>query len=297
MLAFYRHLRGIRNTILLTVNLVVFACLTVILAALTYLIPVKKYRHKAIVYVHYLPQLWFGLNKHIVALGRPPWAIEGTSFLKEDGLYLLICNHQSWADIIALGAAFNHKIPLLKFFMKKSLLWQLPIAGLACWMLGYPFMARHSREKIRKNPALKGQDIRTTIHVCQKFKQYPATVMNFVEGTRFTPEKHSQKKSPYAHLLPPKTAGIATVMNAIPDDLTGLINATLYYPEPTTLWQFVCGATPLPSVHYSVLPITTDLLGDYFNDRTYRMHIRQWLNQLWVEKDAWLAAKTNQSLK
>ena len=36
--------------------------------------------------------------------------------------YMAMSNHQSWADIFVLLVTANHRIPLLKFFMKKELL-------------------------------------------------------------------------------------------------------------------------------------------------------------------------------
>ncbi len=63
----------------------------------------------------------------------------------------------------------------------KKILWSLPIAGWACYFLGYPFIARHSHEEVRKNPQLKTKDIETTRAACAKFKEFPTTVMNFVE--------------------------------------------------------------------------------------------------------------------
>jgi hypothetical protein len=44
---------------------------------------------------------------------------------------------------------------------------------------------------------------------------HPTTIVNFVEGSRFTEEKRQQTRSPYQHLLPPKAAGIAMALNVL----------------------------------------------------------------------------------
>lgn len=94
---------------------------------------------------------------------------------------------------------------MLKFFLKKELIW-VPFLGLAWWALDFPFMKRYSRKFLAANPHLAGKDLESTKKACEKFKHTPVSVMNFVEGTRFTPEKHQRKNSPYAHLLPPRPA-------------------------------------------------------------------------------------------
>ena len=46
--------------------------------------------------------------------------IEKNKEFARDEWYMAMSNHQSWADIFVLLVAANYKIPLLKFFMKKS---------------------------------------------------------------------------------------------------------------------------------------------------------------------------------
>ena len=41
------------------------------------------------------------------------------------------------------------------------------------------------------------------------------SVMNFVEGTRFTAVKHAQQQSPFANLLRPRAGGVAFVLEAM----------------------------------------------------------------------------------
>ena len=58
----------------------------------------------------------------------PSWDVEGVETLDRSEWYLVLANHQSWVDIAVLQRIFHRKIPFLKFFIKKELLW-LPILG------------------------------------------------------------------------------------------------------------------------------------------------------------------------
>ncbi len=125
--------------------------------------------------------------------------------LAKDRWYLIIANHLSYLDIILLIEFATHRIPAPKFFLKKELIW-LPFVGLGAWALDMPFMHRYTRAYLEKHPEKKGKDLETTKAYCEKFRTVPTTVINFVEGTRFTTEKHTAKQSPYSNLLPPKRA-------------------------------------------------------------------------------------------
>ena len=59
----------------------------------------------------------------------------------------------------------------------------------------------------------------------------PTTVINFVEGTRFTPDKHKLKQSPYQHLLPPKAGGVSFTLAAMGELFTNVLDISLLYPE------------------------------------------------------------------
>ena len=217
------------------------------------------------------------LGKHVTIASTP---------LKKNGRYIIIANHASWLDILIAFTYFNLKIPQLKFFLKKELLWQLPLGGLYCYLADYPFIERASKSKLAKNPKLVKKDINTTQAICQQLINTHSTLIIFPEGTRATPKKILAKKSPYQHLLKPKSAGVATIINEMHDHLDGIINLTLSY-EPTNppLWDFLCGKVSAFKLSYDVLPISPDWLGDYSTDRTYRVSIQKKLNTLWQQKD------------
>lgn len=280
-------MRAILSLFLLLINTMIVAISIILFYGMIHLLPIRSWRRHSQAWLLKWPVWWMDVNARILHIStHKKWKTEGNAPLGPQGWYLLICNHQSWMDILVLGIFFRHKVPILKFFMKKELLWTLPLAGLASYILGYPFMARHSHEEIRKNPELKNKDIETTRMACQKFKEFPTTVMNFVEGTRFTQKKHDTQQSPYLHLLKPRATGAALVIHELGGQLNGIINVTLQYtPQNLSLWQFLQGKVKQIYLHYEVLPITPDLIGNPYEDRLFRKNFQQWLNQIWAEKD------------
>ncbi len=66
------------------------------------------------------------------------------------------------------------------------------------------------------------------------------TLVNFVEGTRANHEKLSTVKTPYRHLLKPKTGGVAFALSAMGPILDGIVDVTLAYPENQILRLKTC---------------------------------------------------------
>ena len=113
--------------------------------------------------------------------GRTRWDVQGLEGLEPGGWYLVSSNHQSWVDILVLQKIFNRRIPLLKFFLKRELIW-VPVIGLAWWALDFPFM--------RRRGGLAGaEDLERARQACRKFSVVPTSVINFLEGTRYTPRQ------------------------------------------------------------------------------------------------------------
>ena len=201
------------------------------------------------------------------------------------------CNHQSWVDIFVLQDALNGRIPVLKFFLKAELIY-VPVIGLAWWALDFPFMKRHSRAALRKNPNLRNDDRDSARRACAKFAKTPTSVMNFVEGTRFTPEKHQTQASPYTHLLKPKAGAMAMALNAMGAQFHSLVDATIAYPEGIpTFWQYLCGQSSRAILRVRQVEIPIEFCtGDYENDRALRKSFHRWLDEVWQHKDAELSA-------
>lgn len=225
---------------------------------------------------------WVAVNQRIYRLMHPvadARAHGEARFIGEldpSKSYLLICNHQSWADILILFDSFHRRVPFLRFFLKHALLW-VPIIGAVCWGMDFPFMKRHSREAIAKNPDLAREDLETTRRACTVYQQEPVTVVNFAEGTRFNAGKHARTGSPYVRLLKPKAGGLAFTLEAMGEQFAGVIDVTIAYRHTSRnlLWSWLCGeqaGVRLEARLLKVPPASEDP--------------REWLNQLWQRKDA-----------
>lgn len=277
---------------LLSLN-VAFGGLTVTLCGLLKLLsPSKRLRDFWTACAHSFYRGWSKRNKVFIELfNRVEWEISGAESLRQDSWYLLIANHQSWLDIPVLTHFALNKIPEPKFFLKEQLKW-VPFLGTGCWALHMPFMKRYSQAQIRKNPALKGKDIETTRHSCEKFKDHPTTIINFVEGSRFTKAKHRAKKSTFQHLLPPKAGGIAFTLASMGQQFDAVIDVTVIYPDNRgrVIIDLLLGRLKRVIVSVQVLPIDENIIGDYFNDEPFRIKFQEWLNQRWELKDRVLAA-------
>lgn len=203
-----------------------------------------------------------------------------------DKWYLLVANHLSYLDIILLIELSVGRIPPPKFFLKKELIW-LPFVGLAAWALDMPFMRRYSAAYLKKYPHKKGKDIETTKAYCQRYTSTPTTVINFVEGTRFTPVKHASKQSAYQLLLPPKAGGIAFTLATMGDLFTNMLDISLLYPDNRKhpMMAMLSGQMRRIIIDVNVLEIPAQAKGDYFTDEAFRASFQQWLNQLWQNKD------------
>jgi 1-acyl-sn-glycerol-3-phosphate acyltransferase len=201
---------------------------------------------------------------------------------------LVLANHQSWVDILVLQRIFHRKIPFLKFFIKKELIW-FPVLGQAWWAMDFPFVKRYTKSDLRKKPHLKGKDLEITRKACQKFKKIPISIMNFVEGTRFTNEKHRRQQSPYPHLLKPKAGGIAFVLGSMGKQIHRVLDVTIVYPDGVSnFWALLCGKIREVKVRVRSLPVSPGLLGDYANDGTFRAGLQRWLNNIWAEKNRYI---------
>ena len=237
---------------------------------------------------------WVALNTVIQWLfTQMKVEVTGLEKLEKKQWYLVISNHQTWVDIIILQRILHSKIPFLKFFLKRELIY-VPLLGVAWWALDFPFMKRYSQSFIKKNPHLKGKDVETTKKACEKFKHKPVSIMNFVEGTRFTKQKHQKQASPFQHLLKPKAGGIGFVLSTMGDQLNKVLDVTIYYPEGIPSFvDFLSGRIKTVKVVIDIKSVDKTILGDYVNDRAYRVSFQKWVNQLWTQKNQLLEDFSN----
>lgn len=279
--------KGIIVGFLLLANIVVCAFVITMIGLISYCVPSKKGKHYLGHIMEAITTFWIDINSLIYLLFyKITWEVQGEGELKPNHWYFIFSNHRSWVDILVLQKTFNHKIPMLKFFIKQELLWGLPMGGFACYVMDFPFMKRYSKAELKKNPALRDKDVETAKIACQKFKKRPTTVMNFLEGTRFTEQKKQERSSPYQNLLRPKAGGVALVINELKEYISEIIDVTLIYnyPDPS-FWNFLCGRVTKINVFYKVISLSEDLYGDYYADPAFRKKFQAWINQRWLEKD------------
>jgi 1-acyl-sn-glycerol-3-phosphate acyltransferase len=280
--------RGVLSFLVLTINTLFWCGLLFVLALLKFALPFDVVLARLDPLINTVASAWTRCNSLWMRLAhRTDWTVEGVADLRYQDWYLVNCNHQSWVDIFVLQDALNGRIPVLKFFLKAELMY-VPVIGLAWWALDFPFMKRHSRAALRKNPNLRNDDRDSARRACAKFAKIPTSVMNFVEGTRFTPEKHQTQASPFQHLLKPKAGAMAMALNAMGAQFHSLVDATIVYPDGIpTFWQYLCGQAPRVLLKVRQVEVPLEFCtGDYENDRALRKTFHRWLDEIWQRKDA-----------
>ncbi len=284
-------LLGVIASVLLAINTVFWCLLLYIPAILKLIIPIAGWRRFCTRIIILIAEAWIGCNSGWMKLTqKTDWRLSGDEGLAYKGWYLVVSNHQSWVDIFALQHTLNRRIPFLKFFLKKELIW-VPVIGLAWWGLDFPFMKRHSPEQIARNPALKTQDLETTRKACAKFSTTPVSVMNFIEGTRFTESKRDRQQSPYQYLLKPKLGGTAFVLSAMGEFIPTMLDITISYPGGRpSFWDFMCGKVPAVELQIEQVAIPDELKNQPTDDPTFKAAFKEWMESRWRRKDAMLGA-------
>jgi 1-acyl-sn-glycerol-3-phosphate acyltransferase len=284
--------RGALALLALAVNTLVCTLPLFAFALLKLLVPIAAVRHRIDPVLHAIANAWVAGNSLWMRLLHPTrWEVEGLPAPRRGGWYMVNCNHQSWADIFVLQHLLHGRLPMLKFFLKQELIY-VPVIGLAWWALDFPFMKRHGKEALRRNPQARADDHEATLRACRKFAVVPTSVMNFAEGTRFTAEKHQQTASPYRHLLKPKAGALALTIGAMGEKFDALLDVTIAYsPGIPGFWDFACGRVKRVAVHMEQLEVPTEFVGlDYAGNSQGRKRFARWLDGLWQRKDARMAA-------
>jgi 1-acyl-sn-glycerol-3-phosphate acyltransferase len=289
--SFFRQARGVLTFGVLTVNTVFWFVPVMTLALLKLLLPIASVRRVLTRWLMWLAENWIAVNGLALrGSGSGGWRADGIESVDRHGWYLVLANHQTWVDIVVLQVALNRRIPLLKFFIKQQLIW-FPLLGLGFWALDMPFMKRHSPSYLARHPEKKGADLEATRKACEKFRYTPTSVINFVEGTRFSETKRLARKSPFQHLLLPRAGGIAVALSAMGETFDAILDITIVYADgPPKFWDMICGEVVNVILDVRVLPIDPELVaGDYQQDREFRRNVHRWLSRLWREKDARIA--------
>ena len=190
--------------------------------------------------------------------------------------YVVVCNHQSWADILILQSIFRHRLPVLKFFTKHELIW-VPLLGIAMWLLGFPYVRRSNSQESRADLKRREQNATTMQESGGRFLERPIAALNFLEGTRFTLEKKKRLASVHTHLLNPKTGGITFVLELLERLPLKVVDVTIVYENGAPSFSsFLCGRCP--QVNVDVRQVDTPL-------DTSPEAVRDWVGDLWRDKD------------
>ena len=205
--------------------------------------------------------------------------VEGIAKKYPYKFYLIVANHQSWNDILILQHLFNRKAPVLKFLVKRELIY-LPSVGLICWAYDYPFLTRRSIRSFESPQGRSPWDSRRLEKALDKFSRYPASVVNMAEGTRFTREKARTHNSPYKHLLKPRAGGLTTILGLLGDRISAILDVTIVYdcPHPS-FWNFFCGRCSRVIVR--VKEHAPKEIARVYDFDT----LAEWLKGVWEKKD------------
>ncbi|MCE8019009.1 acyltransferase [Halomonas sp. MCCC 1A11036] len=286
-------LKGLVSVLLLVITTLFWSVPLILLTLLKLITPTRSLRLIVLRGLNGVALNWIGCNLWWMRHWLQP-RLEATlpERLSPEQRWLVISNHRSWTDIFMLLMVLHRRIPMPRFFLKQQLIW-VPIVGLAWWALEYPFMRRYSREQIERNPRLAHIDRQATERMCERAREMPIAIFNFVEGTRFTPAKRDAQNSPFRHLLRPKAGGIAQVLSLLGEQLDGILDVTLHYANPRpTFWGFLCGREgpiTLEARHRDVPAWMLD--SSYHDDPHYKERFHSWLNALWQEKDQALESR------
>lgn len=233
---------------------------------------------------------WLSVNNWLIdhVLPETQWdiTVDENLDLNMQGRYLMTCNHQSWVDTTVNQYFGLTRMPLTRFFTKWELIF-IPFVGQAFKILGFPMMKRHTKEQIAKNPELKTRDMEEARKACEQLLSQPFTLLNYLEGTRFTPEKHAQQQSPFTNLLKPKAGGLALALSILGDKIDALVDMTIVYPDGAPGYgEFWLGEVPRITVNMRKIEIPEWVLGgNYEDDAEYRERFQNWVDDLWTEKD------------
>ncbi len=285
-------LRGVVTILLLVLNTAFWGTLVLLGGLVKVMVPKRESRRNLRMFVAELGDRWAGANNTIFErMLTTRWEVSGLEGLRLDAHYLILSNHLSSVDILVLFRIFHRRAPFIRFFLKRQLIW-FPIVGLACWAMDFPFMRRYTAEYLERHPERRGRDLETTRIACRRYRRIPVSILNFLEGTRFTREKHADQESPYRHLLRPRVGGIAFVLASLSEQLDSIIDVTIAYPVPdVTMWHFVTNRIDRVFVRVRRLEIPPEFVSaDITEPGPARDAFKSWIERLWREKDDALEA-------
>lgn len=286
---------GIISIFFFALNTVFWSSVFFIFYFLKFITPTKTLRKLNYNSLLKLAALWIKTNNLYIDWILPTRVhVSVPKDLSEQKSYLIISNHSSWVDILILQYAFNNKTPFLRFFIKDSLRW-VPLLGQAWMALDFPFMKRNSGASKAVGGERRNRDLLEAKRACGRMLGKNVSVLIFLEGTRFTPEKHAAKNSVFRFLLPPKSGGTSAVLDVLGPQIDCLIDSTIFYVGgPKSFWQFMCGKLRDVHIEARTLQIPTAFKdGSLEKNKDLRLELQDWFNQIWNDKDKKIDQITN----
>jgi len=227
---------------------------------------------------------WADFMRWLLTTIQTDYVITGDR-LDPRGTYLILANHQSWIDIMMVMVVLGKGTTLPRFFMKWELVY-MPVINICAWVLDFPIMRRYTQEDIKDRPELKNRDFDYAHDVLSRNPERQCVVVNYAEGTRFTPEKHRKNRSPYKHLLKPKVGGPQLALDCLRGRLDGIIDITLVYPgAKVSVWRLMAGRVPKVMIHVERIELP-DGLKKTPETLAELKAFRGWMNSIWAKKDA-----------
>lgn len=271
----------------LTLNTLFWGLLIYLLLPFKYLTPKGSTRRKIDGAMVWAAESWVQFNSAVLdTIHQIDWQVSDSTHLDPDKSYLVVANHLSSVDIVVLQKVFNRRIPFLRFFIKRQLFY-VPVIGGVWWALNFPFMNRYSREYLKNHPEKRSTDFESVRRSCEKLRGQPVTILNFIEGTRFTEEKRVAQKSKFKNLLTPKAGGIGTILGLMGDQFDAIVDVTIFYPKGApSLWDLLCGRCKQVRVSVRQLPVPQEIVnGNYQTDAEIKTLTQNWVGALWEHKD------------
>lgn len=289
-----RHVKAMAVLGFIVVNLSLWLCPLMVLVLLKWLIPAARFRRgvdgaMAWVYrsaVQCDSWVLFGLMDIRLE-------VEGMADRYTGDFYLVIANHQSWSDIFILQHLFNRKAPVLKFLVKKELIF-MPLVGLICWAYDYPFLHRRSHKSDPNSSGVSKTDRETLNRSLGRFLGSTASIINFAEGTRYSPAKARKQGSPFRHLLKPRAGGLNAIFQMVGTRLDAVVDVTLAYDaETASFWRFIGGGIRRVKIHAETL-VPGEILhdGEGPQEGSPLGMTAEWINERWALKDRVLSRLT-----
>ncbi len=179
---------------------------------------------------------------------------------------IVICNHQSWFDIPILQEIITSRGPIVRFLVKRELIW-VPVIGWICLAMNFPRLNRGSGRDARQT------DYSTIQSASLTMEEEPGALLIFPEGTRFTEAKRDRQQSPWEHLLRPRVGGMKIIKANAPPE-TPIIDITICYDRGVNnFWQCLHGE--IDRIHITIEHFRLSDIDD----------IADWLQERWNRKE------------